>query len=693
MPPKAKAPEPKPKSKKALALQAALDQATSDAQQTYKQHEQLRAKADHIEKGRREHLLLDGTVARERLKAERQRYRAAVAELTAEEQLAFATYAKHDQWARVSEASRLPDVRSEADINDFLSSWKGRQAMNDRYEPDTVVIASHMQGGGGPHDAGGKLLFIRGEQRLAPQKRQAFVKEDLLQCYDAYELAEKIKEAQDTFGSSAATTLSPGAAPSAAVLEEVYSQLLDTFDFVATNTLRFYDQIIDSGDGETVMRTVSATNPVIKFGLWVKTKDVTRSFTSLAFPEIEIRLDPKQNTLPKLPKMLGLSKENIAVRAVQLAFDPYSCYASRHSQYYALDCTVKIDLLTFEDRPRFNGEWLLRAETPESHQLCVEEYPPRTAEARVEDPALRISFEVPHSIVIRQPSLFIGRWNEETHEWEPCSGATLGASFGPTARVTENPRRATFIASELAQFAVLHETVYDVLYESWSLKPFDGSRILFSLEGRHRGDATDREFRFLLEDGKCRLLSPEDDELAALRSSWWSPAVLLRKLKQTGFNFLVRDEEAGYLENVIPKSRELEEKAYADMAQFSQYFIIASSHHNKYGEDADMALFRVSKRWLRPGEEDEAFDIPTAVDVWHSVRYRTEDCVLSCFTESDEMTNLNVLDNAETHYNLFGLLTPVEGEETLRGQLLNTNYLLRRCVLEFLRLVRPLTWG
>ncbi|XQJ30737.1 hypothetical protein NXY56_006842 [Leishmania guyanensis] len=689
MPPKAKAPEQRPMSKKALARQAEIDQATKEAQKTYKQHEQLRTNADQIEKGHREYLLLDETVARARLKAERRLYGAAVAELRAEEQFAFATYVKHDHWAHIAEASRLPNVHSEADINDFLSSWKCRQVTYDQYERETVVVASRAQGGTGDL----KLLFIRGEQRLEPQKRQALMKEELLQCYDAYELAEKIKDAQDTCCSVGSMALSYRAAPSTAVLEAVYRQLHATFDFVSTQMLRFYDQIIESADGETVMRTVSTEDPVVKFGLWVKTKDVTRSFTSLAFPDIEVRLDPKQNSLPKLPKMLGLSRENIAVRAVQLAFDPYSCYASRRSQFYALDCTIKIDLLTFDERPRYSGDWQLREETPESHRLHIEEYPPRTAEARVEDPAVRISFEVPHTIVIRQSSLFIGRWNAETHEWEPCSGATLGASFGPTARVAENPRRATFEVAELAQFAVLQETVYDVPYESWSLKPFDSSRILFTLEGRHRGDSTDREFRVLLEDAKCRLLSPEDNELAALRSSWWSPAVLLRKLKQSGFNFLVRDEEACFLENITPKSLQLEEKAYADMAQFSQFFTIASSHHNKHGEDADMALFRVSKRWLQLGEEDETFDIPTAADLWHSVRYRTDDCALACFTETDEMTNLNVLDGTETHYNLYSLLTPLEGEDALRGQLFNTNYLLRRCVLELLQLVRPLTWG
>ncbi|KPA82539.1 hypothetical protein ABB37_03579 [Leptomonas pyrrhocoris] len=702
MPPKAKAPEVKPKSKKALALEEAINQANNDAQQIYRQHELLRAKADQIEKSHRENLYLDETVAKARLKEERQHYRKLLAELTAEEQLDYATYAKHSEWENISAASRLPDVRNPADINSFLTIWRNRQSASDVFVPETTIVSA-----GVPDETGKKkLTFIRGEQRLPPSKRQEAVQEELLQCYDAYELAEKIKEARDLAVDSVAGGATGAAAVTASAslsrkarckpddtLKDVYAQLCSTFDFVATNVLHFYDEVIDSPDGETLMRTVTSANPVIKFGMWVKTKDVTRSFTSLAFPEIEVRLDPKQVTLPKLPKALGLSRENIAVRAVQLAFDPFSCYVNERAQYYALDCTIKIDLLTFEERPRRNGEWLLRGETIESHQLHVEEYPPRTAEARAEDPALRISFEVPHTIVVRQPSLFIGKWNEETHEWEPCSRAMLGASFGNTAHVAENPRRATFVTAEFAQFAVLQETVADILYENWSLKPFDSNRILISLEGRHRGDATDREFRFMLEDARCRLLSPSDEALSALRQDWWSPAVLLRKLKQAGFNFLVRDEEAVFLENVVPKSRALEEKAYADIAQFCQYFTIANTHHNKHGEDPDMALFRVSKTWLRPEEEDESFDIPTAVDVWRSVRYRKDDCALALFTEADETTNLNLISGTETHHNLYSLLASVEGEEEIHGQLFNTNYLLRRCVTQFLHLVRPLSWG
>jgi cancer susceptibility candidate protein 1 len=703
MPPKAKAPEAKLLSKKALALQEAVDQANSEAQQIYKQHEHLRVKADQIDKGNRENLYLDETVARARLKQERHHFRSLLADMRAAEHLAYATYAKHSEWESISAASRLPDVNNPADINSFLAIWRSRQAAYDTFAPDTTIIASTVSNGTGAR----KLTFVRGEQRLPPAKRREEVRDELLQCYDAYELAEKIKEAHDVMVGAAASVTSTAAAAAASVsatrsrdpqqrsdaLEEVYAQVRTTFDVVAANVLRFYDEIIDSADGETLMRTVTTANPVIKFGMWVKTKDITRSFTSLAFPDLEIRLDPKQITTPKLPKALGLSRENIAVRAVQLAFDPFSCYTKQRAQYYALDCTIKVDLLTFEERPRRNGEWLLRGGTQESHQLHIEEYPPRTAEARAEESALRISFEVPPTIVVRQPSLFIGKWSEETQEWELCSRAMLGASFGNTANIAENPRRATFSTAELAQFAVLHETVFDVLYESWSLKPFDGNRVLISLECHHRGGATDRDFRFLLEDARCRLLQPSDEALSSLRKNWWSPAVLLRKLKQAGFNFLVRDEEAVFLDKVVPKSYALEEKAYADLAQFCQYFTIASSQHNKYGEDPDMALFRVSKKWLRPEEEDESFDIPTAVEVWHSIRYRKDDCALVAFTEADRVADLNLIGGTETHHNLYSLLAPIEGEDELRRQLSNTNYLLRRCVMQFLHLIRPLSWG
>lgn len=38
---------------------------------------------------------------------------------------------------------------------------------------------------------------------------------------------------------------------------------------------------------------------------------------------------------------------------------------------------------------------------------------------------------------------------------------------------------------------------------------------------------------------------------------------------------------------------------YSDIAQYSQYFVIASTRHNKGGEDADMTLFRISKNACR----------------------------------------------------------------------------------------------
>lgn len=681
MPPKAKKEEPKPLSKKAKALQAAMSEAVSGAQQLYKQHEIQRVRADGKDKGKRDLMFLDEAIERERLKAEQLSFQKLVAEFARAEELTFINYKKHREWEDISYSSRLPDAHNEADTNAFLGEWVDQQNSFEHYNPNVTVLVSTVDA----NKPSKKLTFIRGEQCVLASKRQQIIGDELQRCFAAYELTERIKESRDIAANRSF--------PYGALLDKVYEQVLCSFNFITVMSLLYYDTVIDSSDGETLMRVVPAKSPVIKFGLWVKVKETTRSFTSLSFPDVEIRLDPKQNSLPRLPKMLGLSKENIAVRVVQLAFDPYSSTVSRGKQYYALNCTLKVDLIGFSERPHRTGDWLMRGETAESHVLQIENYPPNSTEARTEDPGLRISFEIPQNLVVRQPSLFIGKWNVETREWEPCSHAILGASFGPAARVEPNPRRATFTVSELAQFAVLHETVHDAPYECWSLKPMSSESVLCILEGRHRGDATDREFRILIEGARCRLLAPDDPELGQLHTEWHEPAILFRELKQAGFNFLLVNEDSIFLENIVPKSVALEEKAYRDIAQFAQTHTFASSCHNKGGEDPDMALFRVSRKWLQPDEEDDSLDIPAESSEWYSIRYRSENCVLASFQEQADNTDLNILPGSETHFNLHYLLASLDGEEAVRGQIVSTNYLLRRCIYELLCLIRPLSWS
>lgn len=666
-----------------------MESAVVEAHKLFKRHDQERTGVEQVDKIVRYHHDLDATIEKERLTREMQLFKEVRMEYMENEQLAFQEHAKHQSWKEVPNASRLPDIHKESEINTFLTVWSDEQEANAKPTPETTVFISPPPS----RSAVAPKLFIRGEQGTTLAKRRAIVTEELQRCVEAFQLTKAMKEDREKRmngrpkkGESATDDDCQSS------LGKVCNQILKSIDYITVITLLYYDAIIDDPEGETISKMIPAKDPVIKFGLWVKVKEMTRSFTSLVFPDIEIRLDPKTTTLPKLPKAMGLSRENVAVRVVQLSFDPYSGNDLSGHEFYPLDCTLKVDLLNFFDRPKENGDWLMRGSTEESYRLHCEPYPPRSIEART-DPSFRISFDVPHTLVIRQPNLLIGKWVEKKKEWELCTHASFDAIFSGNVRVSPNPRRATFCTGELAHFAVIQEKVFDAPYESWKISPIGYDCVIITLEGRRRGDNSDREFRILVENAECRLLYPDEAELEHLRSSFYEPATLFRLLSQAGFNFLITDKDAVFLPNMTPKVCELEQKVYADIAQFSQYFTIASSKHNRRGEDPEMALFRVLKEYRGVDDQMEDVDPPYDPAAWYHVRYRLHNCVLSCFTEDEKNPNLNILEGNESHYNLYTMLLPLVDKEVLDMQYGCSNCLLRRCIYQILMLCRPISWG
>ncbi|CCW67161.1 unnamed protein product [Phytomonas sp. Hart1] len=172
------------------------------------------------------------------------------------------------------------------------------------------------------------------------------------------------------------------------------------------------------------------------------------------------------------------------------------------------------------------------------------------------------------------------------------------------------------------------------------------------------------------------------------------PVTLFRELAQAGFNFMLDDSDAAFIEDLRPKSTALEAKAYADIAHFCQYYIFSNSRHNKYGEDPDMALFLMSKKSRLVDEERKVFQsLDPAEESWYSVCYHCDRCTLCAFKESEDVANLRTLDGCEPHFDLYTMLLPIQGEDVMREQFATTNYLLRRCVHQILKIIRPLTWG
>ncbi|ESL09044.1 hypothetical protein TRSC58_03243 [Trypanosoma rangeli SC58] len=667
--------------KKLKAQQLVLNRAVEMADRMYKQHERERVKREANDQVARQDAFLDAALERARLSNDKIEHEKIVREMKEREQLAYKECEKHRLWSHVPDASRLPQVDSESSINTFLSVWREREEEYDKYRPAVTAFASWGSVGAPAR----KLWFMNEELGVSPAARRKMVDSELNRCLEAYELTEAIHlEADHALTQRKLKDL----VFFRTNIGQVCEQVLHSLDFITIHALLGYDVMLEGPESEFLTMSVPPASPVVKYGLWVKVKETTRSFASMVFPNIAIRLDPKSSTLPKLPKALGLSKENVAVRIIQLGFNPHGHHGSVGREYYALNCVIKIDLLSFTERPKTSGDWLYRSETEEAHVLHVVPYPPQVVEGVEDDLSLRVSFEAPNSIVMRHSSLLIGRWLEASKDWEPCSHTNI-----PTDTNGGEARRCVFATSEFATFAVLQEKGFDVPYEQWRLHPMGFDQVLLVLEGRRRGEGGDREFRILVQDVHCKLLAPEDPELAYLRDNWLEPATLLRLLSQTGFNFLLDDEDAKFIENIVPKTPALEEKVYADIAQFCLFYAIASSRHNRYGEDANLALFRISKQ-SRALDHEAQLEVRLDDDShWHSVRYQAHCCAFAALEESADLPDLHILEGHESHYNLYTLLLHEKGEEVRLQTVHHTNFLLRRCVFQLLCLIRPLTWG
>lgn len=669
------------KPKRPNAQQVALNAATEMAGRLYKQHERDRVKREMSDQLTRQEALLGLALEKERLRIDKTAYEKLLEEMKYCEELAYKECEKHRRWSSIPNASRLPHVKSESSINTFLSVWQDEEKAYDEYKPSVTAFLKTASLGNTMHVS----RFVTAELGIAPAARRKMVESELGLCVQAFELTEAINLEADRSLTERNTKALKFFSEN---IGKVRRQVLHSLDFITIHALLGYDVMLEGPDNEFLTMNAPATNPVVKYGLWVKVKETTRSFSSLSFPNISISLNPRSTALPKLPRALGLSRENVAIRVIQLGFDPHAHEDSTGSDHYALNCVIKIDLLNFTERPRQHGDWLYRTETEESHKLHILPYPPESLENNEEDLSLRVSFEVPTTIVMRQPTLLIGKWLEECKEWELCSHTTPFADSN-----NSESRRCVFTTSEFATFAVLQEKGFDVPYEHWRLQPICHDQVLMVLEGHRRGEGCDREFRILLQDSQCKLMAPEDPELAYLRQNWLEPATLVRLLSQAGFNFILKDEDAASLNNIVPKSFALEEKAYADIAQFCLFFVIASSRHNKCGEDADLALFRISKQFLSDNPDDP-LQVPLDDDSkWRCVRYQTQCCAFSATRECDDVPNLRIIEGHESHFNLYALLLDENSEEMRLRVIHKTNFLLRRCIFQLLCLVRPLTWG
>ena len=549
------------------------------ADKLFKQHERERVQNEKTDKTKREAEQHMRMLERERLAREQQLYKPIGSDKDHRLLLALREYEKHKEWEHIVVDSWLPNVNSEADVNDFLSNWE--EENNDAGEDTTRNLDIDFAG-----------------------------------ILDAYHLIQNILAEQD----KAVVADMTGKGNDKILFHTrsligVYEMILSKLDTMTANMLQFLDKYIDQDEEQGI--TLCKENEALQYGLWAG--DRRPRHRGIDYRELGVSIGPKEGAY--VPKALDLVKER-GIRVMQMNFDPMTIQAYDQepgSQYHALGCVLFIEVLQYPKLPSQVKEWTLRHETVLAHGLQRHPYPPAQTTDLDGAKPLKVSFVVPPNIVVRHLAPFVGIWSPELKAWQ--MQGTTDFDF------KRDTRTVSFGTQHLACMAIIQEKGFDVPYEEWSLIPLSDNEVLFTIEGRRRGEISDREVQILVKDNMCKVVVPDEPELDPLRDSWHTPATLLRKLSDSGYNFIFTDGDAAYFPDVLPKSRKMELLAYEDVANFCTMHAFCSSRHNAARpglqpgitcEGPTEALFRISHDTRLEGSTAALKPEPHK---WNTIRY------------------------------------------------------------------------
>mgnify|MGYP001570933550 FL=1 len=672
------------KAQEAARQEAAMKQAVEGAKRLFVAHERDRKSAELTDKASSDIERFTRAREEQRLRQELTRYVEVHSDIAYCRKLALQEYETHTGWEKLVECSWLPSVQSAADINAFLHDWRERQETLAEVRPVASMVNIRMKER--------QLVdshWMRHDAPFSKDDRRAAVDDELAMCVLGTQLAELIARDADTAIMHADVSRMSFHRDHRIA---VYEQIMSTLEKVSAVCLQYLDVFMEPTE-EYLTRVVPAKKnvpPIVKFGMYVVATDKDRArYNRIAYQDLGISVDPKDQHQRQLPKNMTTRLPKTAVRVMQLNFDPMSVLCPPHQgqQHYALDCTFIAELLQLPEKVKAVVDWGCRLETAASLAPVKEPYRP-TDSSRPDEWVVKFSFQVPENVVLRSKSPLIGKWIPGENCWVPCGTGTVSTELGI--------RKVSFVAAELTTMALIQEKGFDVPYDSWQLFPVADDEVILSIDCRKRGEpSSDRQVRIQVREAMCRLLAPEDRELTALRSQWLQPATLMRLLAQAGFNFLLRDADAAFVDNVLPKTAVMEAKGYNDLANFCTTHAFSNSRHNKHGEDPDMCLFRMSKA-QRPVNAERTWYSTTCegdAEEWHAIRYDNERCALAQFRESEESPTLSNLAGKETHLNLFTLLEAEYGTPAVAQRPRDSNQLLQVAVFRLLSLVRPFTWG
>jgi len=677
------------KEKKRLEEMAlAMSKARDDAERRFVQHNKERSLAEKQDRARRDVEQFNLAMESERILVEQQKYKVIAARLQKDLQLALEDHKRHKDWSTISSCQWLPDVENSRSIMAFLSEWKDEQ------EEALGAIQTETVGYVSCTGQGHEMLVHREKTRLLQDnltvtrdKKHSYVDHDLKMCCTAATLTQmmylKLDEAIVNKDQSKINMHTHH-------LVAMFEHILETIDRVTATILQHLDFFLEPSEEQVA---IQRNSQFVKLGVWAKVggSNVPRLIEWLG---LGIALEGKEQA--KLSKQLTLVRYPIAIRVAQFGFDPMSIRIplTEGQEYIALNCVLIVDHMEAPDQPALyakgkkRSDWTVRHETVLARKIKKLPFPPPVAKDQVPDKIepVKVRYDVPDTVVVRHRAPMVGAWNWETMRWDPY-GTDLQNLYD------RESRRASFLTEKLGILGIIQEKGFDVPYENWSLQPLGYNQVMYTIECRRRGEVSDREIKILVQDNMCKVIQPEEKELTLLRTQWHSPATLFRLLATSGYNLILTDADAEFTPNVLPKAAVLETRVYTDMANFCSTLAFASTHHNKFGEDRNMCLFRISKDW-RPASSDEGLLKDTEeMDLWHTIRFEKERCVITKAQEGQKDPVLGNAEGKEAHLNMYMLMSAEIGENVVATELDQANVLLRHAVFQMLSLTRPLTWG
>jgi TolA-binding protein len=456
-------------------------------------------------------------------------------------------------WRDYLSCNPLPDINSEAQLNTYISLWRGDNSSQDSSSPPIHTIFSNVLESCATTESVINLL-----QLAHAEARQDLNMAQQATC-EAY----------------------------IAQLREITVQKID---FI---TAEFVSRADEYQNHESFsMQCDHSTNRGLEYGLWVHNSAKHGRIKKIEWNTINTQVD--------LP--VALQKTRTAIRIIRTSYDstlPLQSLASNSApaavsqsnlHFVALGGLISIDQCALPPPPKNAKGWLMREISNLNRNIQIIPYPaqssgpeePNSVQSSATQAPLRVSFTLPANIFLddREPNF---GWKDSRNSCWRQEGIQL-ISFD------SNTNRVVLSLANLRPFAVIQPRALDFPYREWSLVPRINQDNQKTNVLRLLGSRFPVELE--LTQGKLRLLQPQAPAFVQFNTNYYNPGELLLNLARLGLNIAPTTEDAIYCRKPV-KSAQLLAALHEHLALVAPLFTISNCEYNS-SRGRGTALFKLT---------------------------------------------------------------------------------------------------